>query len=64
MGNLFKKNMKEKDLRDDVNEKDDSTAENSGGTGGSKNLPMETKNYIPYIIAGIGLVIAMLIILL
>lgn len=36
----------------------------SGGTGGNKDLPMETKNYIPYIIAGIGLVIAMLIILL
>lgn len=56
--------MKEKDLRDDVIEKDDSTAENSGGTGGGGNLPMETKSYIPYIIGGIVLVIAVLMILL
>lgn len=53
-----------KDLRNDDLDHNDSTAESSGGTGGSGNLPMETKSYIPHIIAGIVLVIAMLIILL
>lgn len=49
-------------MKNNYLENNDSTAENGGGTKGRGDLPANKRNYMPYILLGIAVLITLIII--